>query len=179
MTKRHPRREAMIAAVAGLGLMMSACAEKETGVVQGEPGDPVLILAEGPCEGTCPVYDLTLHPDGGYMLNAEKFVKLQGFSEGNVGEDSWSLAEAVLEEVKFWNLKETQTADTLPNCQPGAPTVRITYRNEEGREKTLTYDAGCGVPKVRWSSRPSSRAPCLTANASPTSGCSRRTGRAS
>lgn len=149
MTKRHPRREAVIAAAAGLGLMLSACSEKETGVIQGEPGDPVLILKEGPCEGTCPIYDLTLHPDGSYMLNAEKFVKLQGFSEGNVGEDSWALAEAVLEEVKFWTLKETQTADTLPNCQPGAPTVTITYRNQEGREKTLTYDAGCGVPKVR------------------------------
>jgi hypothetical protein len=138
-----------IAAALGLGFVLAACEAKETGVVEGEPNNPILVLKEGPCDGTCPVYDLTLHPDGSYMLNAEKFVKLPGFSEGSVGADSWALAEAVLNEVSFWTLKETQTAETLPNCQPGAPTVTITYRNQEGREKTLTYDAGCGVQKVR------------------------------
>ena len=39
--------------------------------------------------------------------------------------------------------------ETMPDCQPDAPTAKITWRTTEGKEKTVTYYAGCGVAKMQ------------------------------
>ncbi|MDZ4760137.1 MAG: DUF6438 domain-containing protein [Alphaproteobacteria bacterium] len=127
----------------------AACAPSETGVFQTQTGDPVIAISEGACASTCPVYDLTLRPDGRYLLNGERFVKATGVTEGNVGTNAWTAADAVLKSAEFWTMKEIQTPRTLPNCQTGAPTVRVTWRTGEGKEKTVIYDAGCGVERTR------------------------------
>jgi hypothetical protein len=53
-----------------------------------------------------------------------------------------------LSEAGFWTLDPEQTMETLSNCQKGAPTAKITWRTAEGKEKTVTYYAGCGVRKM-------------------------------
>jgi hypothetical protein len=127
----------------------TACSPSEQGVIQAQPDDPVISLSEGPCPATCPVYDMTLHPNGAYLLNSVRFVKGEGVTEGNIGRASYTAAEQALKDAGFWTLKPEQTMQTMLNCHPEAPTAKITWRTTEGKEKTVTYYAGCGVAKMQ------------------------------
>jgi hypothetical protein len=129
-------------------VVATACSPAEEGVIQAQPDDPAISLSEGPCPITCPVYDMTIHPNGTYVLNSVRFVRGEGVSEGNVGRASYTAAEQALKDADFWMLKSDQTMETMPRCQPDAPTAKITWRTSEGKEKTVTYYAGCGVAKM-------------------------------
>lgn len=136
--------------VAGsLATLACACSPAEQGVIKAQEGDAVIVLAEGACETTCPVYATTLHPDGSYMMHGERFVRTIGVQEGVLDQTAWARAETALEEVQFWTLKPDQTASSLPSCQPGPPVVDITWRTAEGRQKTLKYRVGCGENAIR------------------------------
>lgn len=136
-------------AAALVALVATACSKADEGVAQGQIDNPVIVLSEGACADTCPVYDLTLHPDGSYLLNGRRFVKTEGVTSGNLGVEAWTDSEKVLDDARFWNLKPVQTHETLENCESGAPDVMITWRTAEGKEKTVTYNAGCGVTTMR------------------------------
>jgi uncharacterized protein DUF6438 len=127
----------------------TACSSGEQGVITAQKDDPVIVLSEGACFGPCPIYDMTLHPDGAYILNGQKFVKDEGITEGKLTPDAWADAEKVLANANFWSLKPKQTHETLSNCQTDAPTAKITWRTAEGKEKTVEYNAGCGVPEMQ------------------------------
>lgn len=128
---------------------LAGCGPADRGVVQANAGDPVISLSEGPCFGTCPVYDMTIRPSGAFTLFGERFVKDTGVQEGMLGADAWDQAVDALESADFWSVEADQTPAKLTNCHTDAPTARITWRTEDGREKTLTYDAGCGVRKTQ------------------------------
>lgn len=128
---------------------VAACSAGEQGVSQAQTGDPVIILSEGECDQTCPVYDMNLHPDGSYKLNGVKFVKTMGVSDGKIGKKAWDEAENALNDASFWTLPTDQTARMSENCQSGAPTVKITWRTDAGKQKTITYTAGCGGVETR------------------------------
>jgi hypothetical protein len=130
-------------------VVATACSPAEQGVIQAQADDPAITLSEGPCAITCPVYDMTIHPNGTYVLNSVRFVRGEGVSEGNVGRASYEEAEKALKDAGFWTLKTDQTMETMPSCHPDAPTTKITWRTTEGREKTVTYYAGCGVAKMQ------------------------------
>jgi hypothetical protein len=132
-----------------LGFALAACSPGEVGVETVHTGDPAIVLSEGECDQTCPVYDMTLKPDGSYLLNGVKFVKTPGVSDGGLGTDAWSAAQKALSDANFWNLPPDQTSSTQTSCQPGTPTVSITWRTGEGKQKTLNYRAGCGGPEGR------------------------------
>jgi hypothetical protein len=137
-------------AATALALLLGACSGPELGVTQGQPNEPVIVLSEGACpHNTCPVYDMTLHGDGSYILNGIRYVKTVGVVDGNLGPEAWTAAEKVLEDAQFWGMRTPQTARKLPGCQPDAPTIQVTWRTDTGREKTLVYDAGCGVSETR------------------------------
>jgi len=138
-------RRAAAFLLCSLGLAACGGAE-EQGVILAHRDDPVIVLSEGPCpEDTCPVYDLTLRPDGSYILNGTQFVRTIGVTEGSVDPEAWTDASKVLEGARFWSLQTNQTSATLPNCHSGTPSVKVTWRLPEGKQKTLTYEAGCGV----------------------------------
>jgi len=143
---RFLRAFAIAAATAAIA---SACAPAEQGVTQAQTGDAVVVLSEGACEQTCPVYDLTLHPDGTYLLNGVKFVKTMGVSDGQLGTDAWTAAETALTESNFWTLASNQTSNASENCHSGAPTANVTWRTDAGKQKTIAYTAGCGGPEMR------------------------------
>lgn len=140
-------RLAAIAAAASA--VAAACSPAEQGVTQAQTGDAVVVLSEGECDQTCPVYDMTLHPDGSYALNGVKFVKSTGVSKGNLGPDAFKAAETTLTEAGFWTLPTNQTNAASENCHSGAPTVNVTWRNDAGKQKTIAYMAGCGAPEMR------------------------------
>lgn len=122
---------------------LAACSKKEEGVIQAQAGDPVISLSEGACKGSCPIYDMTLHGDGKYVLNGEKFVRQTGVSEGDLGPEAYQSAEAILAKAGFWTMKPVQTMDTMSSCHTDAPTVLVKWRDATGKEKLLTYYAGC------------------------------------
>jgi hypothetical protein len=126
-----------------------ACSPAEQGVTRAQTGEPVIVLSEGACDQTCPVYDMTLRPDGAYILNGVKFVKTPGVSDGNLGANAWKKAEEALNEAGFWSLPADQTAMVSENCHSGTPTVQVTWRTTEGKQKTIAYTAGCGGPEMR------------------------------
>lgn len=142
-------RQAPYLLVALACTVATACSQGEQGVIAGPSGEPVISLSESACYGTCPVYDMTLKPDGAYTLNGVKYVRTVGLSEGKLPQEAWSEAETVLRDAGFWKMRPKQTADTLPNCMQEAPTTLVTWRTLEGKEKTLTYYAGCTAPETR------------------------------
>lgn len=136
--------------------LAAGCSPGEKGVITARAGDPVVVIAEGECDQTCPVYDMTLHPDGSYLLNGVRFVKSPGVTEGKVDSSAWTAAQAALEKAGFWALEPDQTSSAQPSCVSGAPTVSITARTKDGKQKTLSYKAGCGgeegqalIPELR------------------------------
>ena len=135
--------------VAAAAAVAAACSSGEQGVISAQKDDAVIVLSEGPCLGTCPVYDMTLHPDGAYLLNSTRFVKGTGVSEGNIGAEAFTAAEKVLTDASFWTVKPKQTMETLSTCHTDAPTAKITWRTTEGKEKTVEYNAGCGVQEMQ------------------------------
>jgi hypothetical protein len=143
MNRTHRIRPYLFAALAAA--IATACSSGEKGVISGQKDDPVIVLSEGPCLGTCPVYDMTLHPDGAYILNSQRFVKGSGVSDGKLPPDAWTDAEKILSDAGFWGLDPKQTPETLSTCHTDAPSAKITWRTAEGKEKTLEYNAGCGV----------------------------------
>lgn len=135
---------------AALGAAIAtACSSGEQGVSMAQPDNPVIVLSEGACFGPCPIYDMTLHADGSYVLNGERFVKTAGVSEGKLGKKAWDEAVAALEKSSFWTLKPEQTLETLQNCHTDAPTAKVTWRTVQGKEKTVVYNAGCGVREMQ------------------------------
>lgn len=137
--------------LAGLALAvgLAACTASEKGVGSARPGDPVIVLTEGACDQTCPVYDMTLHPDGSYLLNGVRFVKTTGVTEGQLGASAWTAAQAALDQASFWTLEPNQTSSNHLSCVAGTPTVSVTARLSNGKQKTLTYRAGCGGEEGR------------------------------
>ena len=127
----------------------TACSSGEQGVVTAQKDDAVIVLSEGACLGPCPVYDMTLHPDGAYVLNGVRFVKDAGVTEGKFAPDTFDDAEKILSDAGFWSLKPKQTMETLPNCHNDAPTAKVTWRTAEGKEKTVEYNAGCGIQEMQ------------------------------
>lgn len=147
MNRTHRIRPYLFAALAAT--IATACSSGDKGVITGQTGDPAISLSEGACFGACPVYDMTLHPDGGYILNGVNFVKTKGVTDGKLSPDAWTNAEKILTDAGFWGLEPKQTLETLPNCHTDAPTAKITWRTNEGKEKTLEYNAGCGVQPMQ------------------------------
>lgn len=145
---RVTRSFTRLAAVA-MAAAAAACSGGEIGVTQSQTGNAVIVLSEGDCDQTCPVYDMTLHPDGAYVLNGVKFVKIKGVSDGNLGPDAWKKAEEALNEAGFWSQPIDQTSMVSENCHSGTPTVQVTWRTAEGKQKTITYTAGCGGTEMR------------------------------
>lgn len=132
-----------------VALVVAACSPSERGIETVQADDPVIVLSEGECAQTCPVYDMTLKPDGSYVLNGVRFVKTPGVSDGGLGTSAWRSAEKALTDAGFWVLEPNQTSSTSLQCLPGTPTATVTWRTAEGRQKTLNYRAGCGGPEGR------------------------------
>lgn len=136
-------------AIVAIAAAAASCSGGDVGVTQAQTGNSVIVLSEGDCDQTCPVYDMTLHPDGSYVLNGVKFVKTPGVSEGKLGPDAWKKAEEALTEASFWSQPTDQTSMVSENCHAGTPTVQVTWRTAEGKQKTISYTAGCGVAEMR------------------------------
>lgn len=72
--------------------------------VLGPIPDTGISLAEGPCFGTCPIYDITVYPNEFYQLNSGRFTQNPGMSTGSLPAGSWAAANAALQTADFATL---------------------------------------------------------------------------
>lgn len=140
------------AAVLPLMLCLAACASAPTA-----PAAPAYVplsvatadyiwLEEGPCFGSCPVYRMTLYPEGQYVLMGERFTEGENRSDNKPSEDSFELAKAILTAFGFDEMEEDLTAgnpEACPNPATDFPTAMITIGDAEGYYRTVTYYQGC------------------------------------
>lgn len=104
----------------------------------------VITLSRGPCFGTCPVYDVTIHGDGSVFYNGIRFVGTTGEKHGHISRgDVKSLYAQFKRADFFWLFDKYEGHITdLPYYR-----MSISY---DGRRKEVVDYAGqmIGIPEV-------------------------------
>jgi len=109
-------------------------------------------ISESACFGQCPIYDLTVTPDDHYMLNGERFTRVNGLSEGNLDVGSYAQMERLLEDAYFFSRPSDITYNNPEVC-PGPPlsdmpSITITWTNRRGSH-TVVWFQGCNNANMR------------------------------
>lgn len=104
----------------------------------------VITLSRGPCFGTCPVYDVSIHGDGSVTYNGIRFVGTTGEKHSQIARrDVKSLYAQFKRSDFFWLYDNYQGRVTdLPSYR-----MSISY---DGRKKEVVDYAGqmIGIPEV-------------------------------
>jgi len=93
--------------IPALALVLTACHPHPPApppTTTGPIPDTGITLAEGPCFGTCPVYDMTVYPNEFYQLNSGQFTSNPGASTGTLPAGSWAAANQALQTANFATL---------------------------------------------------------------------------
>lgn len=104
-------------------------------------------LKRGGCNGTCPIYSVTVQADGSVTWIGELYVE-------TIGEDSWSvpvedvrLLGQAIERYEFFAFHDEYTHHTV-TC---APTYKVTVALADGRVKKVEhYAADMSEPRLKW-----------------------------
>lgn len=91
-------------------------------------------LERTPCFGACPVYKVTLKPDGTVRFHGTRFVDKPGDYEGKVDPEDVAKVVVLAEKLGFWNLKDKYTANITD--MPGA---LVTIDTGEKEKTTNNY----------------------------------------
>jgi len=139
--------------VAGLVLAMLAvggCAIRRD--VGPAPGGPVAIEREtiryetAPCFGTCPVYAVTVQPDGHGTFEGQRFTAVIGVREFRITPDQYRRFAAALQPYR-----PAQGERLIQPGQPGCgnaptdmPSVDVRWSELSGASQHLNLYYGCG-----------------------------------
>lgn len=139
-------------AITGLGaLALAGCAKTA------EPGRPVPIEADsiryetGPCFGRCPVYAVTVRPDGTGVFQGKRFTAVSGEKAFRLTPAQYRAFEAKLAPYRPAS-GQVRYAPGEKNCQPAAtdmPSVDITWTRAIGDSQALYFYYGCLAEKNR------------------------------
>lgn len=131
-------------------LVLAGCAAQSAPQAPAPAWEPLSVatadyvrLAEGPCFGACPVYELTLYEGGQFVLMGQRFVE---GAEARPGEASLEEAKAILLSARFDELPDDITMDNpeeCPNPATDLATAEITIGDAEGYYRTVRYYQGC------------------------------------
>lgn len=96
------------------------------------------------CYGTCPVYELTLQPDGKVLFNGIDFTEIKGKVKGNLSEEKMSLLVDEIKKADFFSLDNAYNSDSsnCPNFATDSPDVTLYIKLNE-KEKTVNHYLGC------------------------------------
>ena len=141
--------------IAGLGVALSGCVVVD--VSNSGNGRPVAIESEtiryetAPCYGTCPVYAVTIAPDGKGMFEGKRFTAVTGIKEFQATPAAYRTFAAKLAPYRP---KEAETV--LQPGQPGCenaptdmPSVDIVWSELSGGRQHLNVYYGCGSQEMR------------------------------
>lgn len=102
-----------------------------------------IALERTPCFGACPVYKVTLKPDGTVIYEGKRFVEKLGRFEGRINEDDYANLAKATDTLGFWKFKDKYTAPITD-----MPSALVTIQQGEKSKTTDNY-AGRG-PAELW-----------------------------
>jgi hypothetical protein len=131
-----------VTALAAMALLLAACATARGGSVGGEGGEAIS-YATAPCFGTCPVYRVTVRPDGTGTFVGERFTAVTGERAIVVPRDAYRRFAAVLAPYRpaRERLVEPGSADCA-DAPTDMPSVDVRWRGAGG-ERHLRFYKGC------------------------------------
>lgn len=153
------KRQWLVAGVAVLAL--AGC------VRGGGPGGPIAIEGDsiryetGPCFGACPVYAVTVRPDGSGVFEGKRFTAVSGTREFRLTRAQYDAFAAKLAPYRPAS-GEVRYAHGEPNCRQVAtdmPSVDVTWTRAIGDSQRLHYYFGCEMEKNRAMSEALGNAP--------------------
>ncbi len=116
--------------------------------------------------GGCPIYDLTIQPDGKVIFEDKKYTKTIGKTESKLEKEKIKQLITEIEKANFFSLHNTYNYDSnnCPVFMSDSPSTTL-YIKLNGKEKTINHNWGCWVdiptendsastkPKKNWSPR--------------------------
>ncbi len=136
--------------VLGLGLALAGCVKPGSGPGPG-PNRPVPIEADairyetGPCYGRCPVYAVTVRPDGTGVFEGKRFTAVTGERAFRLSRAQYEAFAARLAPLRPQS-GQVRYAPGQKNCEPAitdASSVDVTWTRAIGDSQSLHFYYGC------------------------------------
>jgi hypothetical protein len=100
-----------------------------------------------PCFGTCPVYRVTIQPNGAGVFEGKRFTKVNGIREFRASPDQYRAFAAKLERYRP-RQGEQLIQPGRPGCQNAPtdmPSVDIRWNEASGASQHLSFYYGCAM----------------------------------
>ena len=96
------------------------------------------------CWKFCPVYELTIQPNGKVLFEGIRNTETKGKAESFLSKDKIIEFIDEIEKADFFALKNSYTnvSDNCPGYRTDQPTVTV-YIKMKGKEKTIIHNLGC------------------------------------
>lgn len=131
--------------------LLGACATPQT--ANTPAGAPVAIEAEEiryattPCYGTCPVYAVTIRPDGSGRFEGQQHTAVTGARDFRADPATYRRFAALLAPHRPAE-SEREIVPGRPGCgnaPTDMPSTEVRWQGVEGGSQTLRFYGGCGV----------------------------------
>jgi hypothetical protein len=128
------------------GAVLAGCSHADHAGPKPIPVESDSITYEtGPCFGACPVYSITVRPDGSGVFTGKRFTAVTGERAFQLSPAQYSAFVATLQKYRPVS-GERRIAPGEKECGPAAtdlPSVDITWRRAVGDSQHLYYYYGC------------------------------------
>ncbi len=103
-----------------------------------------LKMERSACYGRCPIYDLTVQPDGKVIFEGKFWTKTTGKAEDKLTEEQLKRLINEIEKANFFSFDNAYNYDSknCPNLATDMPGVTLKI-NLNGKEKTINHYQGC------------------------------------
>jgi len=93
----------------------------------------IITLERTACNGTCPVYKLTIYGSGLIVYEGESYVKTKGRKTRKIKEDRLRKLISWFEDIDFFSLKESYEENSVPDM--ASAITSITFKGKTKRVK--------------------------------------------
>ncbi|WP_286746590.1 MULTISPECIES: DUF6438 domain-containing protein [Roseivirga] len=100
---------------------------------------PVVFMKKTACMGACPDYDISIFSSGKVILNARKFLPLEGSFEARLPEARLDELLSLFVENRFMELESQYTSS-----RKDLPTTTVSFYNGGKKKTVIDYD---GAPE--------------------------------
>ena len=111
---------------------------------QKEKAELTLSMKRSGCYGQCPIYDVSVQPDGKVLFDGKFYTNITGKAEDKISEGQLKQLVAEIEGTEFFSLQNAYTneSDNCPSSATDMATVIVSIKLN-GKEKTITHYLGC------------------------------------
>ncbi len=109
-----------------------------------EKAELCLKMERSGCNGQCPIYDLTIQPNGKIIFEGKSWTKVTGKAEDQLTEEKYNRLIAEIEKANFFSLDDNYNWDSknCPEIFTDSPVVNLTI-SLKGIEKRINHYHGC------------------------------------